>query len=159
MCSAGHGFQHLPTILPFASGLSLTARPRMCGSPRRGACGVAWINHLNTTPRWRELGPGTLVVSAGTGAVTADVTLTLVQDGRIAGAFAADRPRPATPPTLPTPWPGRFADYRLHGGIWLPFAGEVAWEIEGKEVVYWQGQIKTWDAVSPCCLPQRVYDG
>ena len=30
--------------------------------------------------------------------------------------------------------------------LWIPFAGEVAWEIDGKEEVYWQGRIETWES-------------
>jgi hypothetical protein len=29
--------------------------------------------------------------------------------------------------------------------LWLPFAGEVGWEINGKDVVYWQGRIVEWE--------------
>jgi hypothetical protein len=46
---------------------------------------------------------------------------------------------------LPTPWRGRFSDYRQHEGRWIPFAGEVAWEIEGKHEVYFEGQIESWE--------------
>jgi hypothetical protein len=98
----------------------------------------------NRALRWREDGPDRLVVGAGDGATAAEVTLTMDTDGRIATAFAPDRPRSADEPTLPTPWQGRFSDYRLHLGRWLPFAGEVAWEIGGKAEVYWQGRIETW---------------
>lgn len=73
--------------------------------------------------------------------------LTLNADGRIASAFAPDRPRSATVPFLPTPWRGRFSDYRHHDGYWLPFSGEVGWVIDGKETVYWQGHIATWDVI------------
>ena len=100
----------------------------------------------NTALRWREDGPDKLAVSAGVGEAAAEVMLSLDSDGRIAGAFAPDRPRAATPPILPTPWRGRFSDYRRHGTLWLPFAGEVAWEIDGKEIVYWQGRIGSWAA-------------
>jgi hypothetical protein len=44
---------------------------------------------------------------------------------------------------LPTQWTGRFSDYRHHDV--LPFGGEVAWEIDGKEEVYWQGRIESWE--------------
>ncbi len=71
---------------------------------------------------------GILIVLAATG-------FSLDSDGRITGAFAPDPPRSATAPFLPTPWRGRFSDYRLHGGLWLPFVGEVAWDIDGEEVV------------------------
>ena len=103
---------------------------------------------FNSALRWRESGPDELAVSADVGEAAAEVTLSLDSDGRIAGAFAPDRPRSATAPVLPTPWRGRFSDYRHHGNMWLPFAGEVAWEIDGKETIYWQGRIESWEASS-----------
>jgi len=101
---------------------------------------------LNTMLRWRKDGPDTLAVSAGAGETASEVVLSLDTDGRIAGGFARDRPRSATAPFLLTPWQGRFSNYRLHNEMWLPFAGEVAWEIGGSKTVYWQGQIQTWEA-------------
>jgi len=121
----------------------------MRGELMRYLAELAWAPDailFNTTLRWREDGPDRLAVSAGVGETAAEVTLTLDGEGRIAGAFAPDRPRSATAPVLPTPWRGRFSDYRRHGNIWLPFAGEVAWEIDGKETIYWQGQIEHWEA-------------
>jgi hypothetical protein len=101
---------------------------------------------LNTALRWRADGPDKLAVSAGVGETAAEVALNLDSEGRIAGGFAPDRPRSATAPFLPTPWRGRFSDYRHHNGMWLPFAGEVGWEIDGVEEIYWQGRIEHWDA-------------
>lgn len=112
---------------------------------------LAWVPDAilcNTALRWRVDGPATLSVGAGTGDTASEITLSLDQEGRIASAFAPDRPRSATEPLLPTPWRGRFTDYRRHGGMWLPFAGEVAWEIGGREVRYWQCQIEHWAAFS-----------
>lgn len=99
---------------------------------------------LNTALRWRVERPNSSAVSVGAGETAWEVLLTLDSDGRIAVAFAADRPRSATAPCLPTPWRGRFSDYRHHIGLWLPYAGEVAWEIDGKDVVYWQGRTESW---------------
>jgi len=99
----------------------------------------------NADLRWRKDGPDTLAVSAGSGETASEVLLSLDSDGRIEGAYASNRPRSATPPILPTPWRGRFRDYRRHEGRWLPFAGEVAWEIDGKEIVYWQGRGDHWE--------------
>jgi len=121
----------------------------MRGELMRYLAEIAWapdaILH-NTNLRWREDGPDTLAVSAGSSEIASEVVLSLDSEGRISGAFAADRPRSATAPILPTPWHGRFADYRRHEGRWLPFAGEVAWEIEGSEIVYWQGRLVDWKA-------------
>lgn len=120
----------------------------MRGELMRYLAELPWVPHAilhNTALHWRVDGPETLAVSAGAGATACEVLLSLDSDGRVAGAFAPDRPRSATVPVLPTPWRGRFSDYRNHNRFWIPFAGEVAWEIDGKEVVYWQGRIVDWD--------------
>ena len=120
----------------------------MRGELMRYLAELAWVPSailLNTTLRWRVDGPERLAVSAGAGETASEVILNLDTDGRIAGAFAPDRPRSATPPELPTPWRGRFTDYRLHRDLWLPFAGEVAWEIAGRGVTYWQARIESWE--------------
>ena len=119
----------------------------MRGELMRYMAELAWAPQailLNPALRWCEVGTTGLAVSAGVGETASEVVLSLDRDGRIAGAFAADRPRAATSPILPTPWRGRFSDFRLHAGLWIPFAGEVAWIIDGQEVVYWQGRIETW---------------
>ena len=103
---------------------------------------------FNTGLRWREVGHDTLAVSAGIGETAAEVVLTLDGEGRIAGAFAPDRARAVKPPYLPTPWRGRFSDYRRHQDMWLPFAAEVGWEIDGKLHLYYQGQLDDWQSAS-----------
>ena len=123
----------------------------MRGELMRYLAELAWAPDailLNTELRWRKDGPDQLAVSAGSGETAAEVMLSLDSEGRIAGSFALDRPRSVTAPFLPTPWRGRFSDYRHHGNMWLPFAGEVGWEIDRKEVIYWQGRIESWEAQS-----------
>ena len=133
-------------IIPLAHAEHSSALMR--GELMRYLAELAWAPDallFNTTLHWRDDGPDRLSVSAGAGKTAAEVTLSLDSEGRIAGAFAPDRPRSATAPILPTPWRGRFSDYRYHGNMWLPFAGEVAWEIDGKETIYWQGRIDGWE--------------
>lgn len=122
---------------------------------------LAWVPDAilhNTALRWRVDGPDKLAVSAGLGDAAAEVVLSLDSDGRIAGSFAPDRPRSASVPFLPTPWQGRFSDYRRHDGLWLSFAGEVAWVIDGKEATYWQGHIAQWHAIANDRLAETQYD-
>jgi len=103
---------------------------------------------LNTELRWRQDGPDTLAVSAGSGDAEAEIVLNLDSEGRIAGAFAPDRARSIKPPYQLTPWRGRFSDYRRHQGLWIPFAGEVGWEIDGQLTTYFQCQIDSWETSS-----------
>jgi hypothetical protein len=110
---------------------------------------IAWAPDailLNMALRWREEATDRLAVSAGTGERAAEVMLSQDSDGRIASAFAPDRPRSATSPILPTPWRCRSSDYRFHDSMWLPFAGEASWEIDGVQETYWQGRIEHWQA-------------
>lgn len=133
-------------IVPIARTAHTSALVR--GELMRYLAELAWAPAailLNTKLRWRVEGPDHLAVSAGKNETASEVILSLDSDGRIASAFALDRPRSATAPFLLTPWRGRFSDYRLHKDMWLPFAGEVAWEIAGKEVLYWQGRIELWE--------------
>lgn len=98
----------------------------------------------NRQLRWRDAGADVLGVSAGSGESACEVLFSLDSEGRVGGCFATDRPRSAKAPFLPTPWHGRFSDYRLHEGRLLPFSAEVAWEIDGREIVYWQGRMLDW---------------
>jgi len=100
----------------------------------------------NRALSWRDDGPDAIGVSAGAGDGRAEVRLLLGTDGRVKGAFAPDRPRSANKDFLPTPWHCQFSDYRPQNGLWLPFQGEVAWEIDGKRIAYWRGQVTSWTA-------------
>ena len=100
----------------------------------------------NPDLRWRVEDATTFTVGAGTGEEAVEVTLSLGPDGRIDTIYAADRPRSVTAPFLPTPWRGNFADYRQRMGRWIPFAGQVAWVIDGVETVYWRGRLTDWSA-------------
>lgn len=94
--------------------------------------------------RWRADDATTFSVSAGTGKEAVEVSLSLCHDGRIADIYAANRPRSVTEPVLPTPWRGHFSDYRQQMGRWIPFAGNVAWVIDGVETLYWRGTVTDW---------------
>jgi hypothetical protein len=134
-------------VIPIARAERTPALVR--GELMRYLAELAWAPDAilcNTALRWRVEGPSTLAVSAGAGPTASEIVFSLDGDGRIAGAYAPDRPRSATAPFLPTPWRGQFSDYRHHKTRWIPFAGEVAWEIDGKRETYWQGRIERWEA-------------
>lgn len=99
----------------------------------------------NSHLRWRHEGLDQLVVAAGTGAAAAEIMLTLNDEGRIATASAADRPRLIGGAMVPTPWRGSFSDYRRCDGRWIPFAGEVSWIVDEQAVLVWQGRIESWE--------------
>lgn len=94
--------------------------------------------------RWRVENADTIHVAAGSGDTAAEVRLSRGSDGRISSIFAADRPRSAKPPVLPTPWLGGFSDYQEREGRWIPYSGQVGWQIDGVETIYWRGQLTGW---------------
>src|SRR3954451_19403832 len=102
---------------------------------------------LNTELRWRKGSAGRFIVGAGTGELAAEVSLTLDDQGQITETFAPDRPRVVKSGIIPTPWRGRFFDYRRSGGNLLAFAGEVGWVIDNELVICWQGRIEGWERV------------
>ncbi|KQS51612.1 hypothetical protein ASG20_06390 [Sphingomonas sp. Leaf198] len=134
-------------VIPLARAQHTPALVR--GELMRYLAEIAWAPHAilhNPELRWRVDGPDSLSVSAGVGATASEVILGLDSDGRIATAFAPDRPRSATPPILPTPWHGRFSDYRLVDTIWVPTVAEVAWSLPAKDVAYWRCRVASWNA-------------
>jgi hypothetical protein len=134
-------------IIPIARAEHTSALVR--GELMRYLAELAWAPDAifrNTALRWRADGPSTVAVSAGAGPTASEVMLSLDDDGRIAGAYAPDRPRSVAASFLRTPWRGRFSDYRHHETRWIPFAGEVAWEIDDKSETYFQARIERWEA-------------
>jgi hypothetical protein len=143
-------------FIPLAGAAHTAALVR--GELMRYLAEIAWAPQAilhNRTLRWEVINADTLSVRAGSDETACRVLLSLDGEGRIAGAFAADRPRSAVAPTLPTPWRGRFSDYRLHAGLWLPFAGEVAWEIDAEPLTYWQCRIGDWQVSAEDLTPTR----
>lgn len=134
-------------LIPLARAQQTPALVR--GELMRYLAEIAWAPHAilhNPALRWRIDDPYTLSVSAGVAETASEVILGLDSDGRIATAFTPDRPRSATPPTLPTPWHGRFSHYGLVDTIWLPMTAEVAWTLPAKDVVYWRCRMMSWRA-------------
>ncbi len=43
---------------------------------------------------------------------------------------------------LEMPWEGHFSDYRLCGGVRVPFYGEVGWHIDGALQLVWKGRLE-----------------
>jgi len=100
----------------------------------------------NPSLRWREAADGRLVVEAGADEGAATVTLELDSEGRVAAAHAADRPRAVGGGLVPPPWRGRLTAYRRPGARRLPMRAEAAWVIDGKDDIYFQGELLTFTA-------------
>ncbi|MBN8949854.1 DUF6544 family protein [Rhizobium sp. 60-20] len=98
----------------------------------------------NEQLHWRVLNHDTLSVACEAQSARGEVQLGLDSDGRIGSVYAPDRPRREGATFVERPWRGRFYDYRWHDGRWLPFAGEVGWDVGGESFVAWRGELTNW---------------
>lgn len=144
-----------PTLEVEALGLRLISAPphasALKGEIMRYLAELAWAPDAimqNTQLRWRVLAADILSVACKVQAVRAEVQLTLDAEGRIASVYAPDRPRQEGAAFVERPWHGRFSDYRRHEGRWLPFAGEVGWDVDGNSFVAWRGELTGWSTAS-----------
>jgi hypothetical protein len=62
-------------------------------------------------------------------------------DGLVSRVRAQSRGRSVGGRIVPTPWQGRFDEYRVFNGMLLPSAGEVAWILDEDEKTYWRGRV------------------
>jgi hypothetical protein len=62
-------------------------------------------------------------------------------EGLVESVRAEARGRTVGGRVVMTPWQGRWSDYREHGGMRVPFSGEVAWLLPEGAKPYWQGTI------------------
>jgi hypothetical protein len=79
--------------------------------------------------------------------VDGPLSLTLLfrfsDDGLIESVRAEARGRTVGSQVVMTPWQGRWSDYRDHGGMRVPFSGEVAWMLPQGAKPYWRATITT----------------
>ena len=99
----------------------------------------------NAALDWEVLSHDVLRVAATHRGVRASVDLTLDADGLVASVFAPDRPRQEGATMVERPWTGRFKDYRWRDGRLVPFTAEVGWTLDGEDIVYWRGQMASWE--------------
>ncbi len=62
-------------------------------------------------------------------------------EGLVESVRAEARGRTVGGRVVMTPWQGRWSDYRDHGGMRVPFSGEVAWLLPEGAKPYWRGTI------------------
>lgn len=75
------------------------------------------------------------------GPVSVTLRFTFGADGLIESVRADARGRTVGGKIIPTPWEGRWTNYRLHDGMRVPMSGEVAWLLPEGRKPYWRGTI------------------
>ncbi len=101
---------------------------------------------VNASLEWTVMDPATIKVATGKGAERGEVTFRLDSDGLVREASAPSRAGIVDGKQVTRPWQGRFWDYMEVAGRRVPRHGEVAWVLDGREFVYWRGEIRNWAA-------------
>jgi hypothetical protein len=94
----------------------------------------------NPELRWRELGDRRCAVSIAT-RPSLEVTFDFDEAGDIVRAASVARPYRRAGGWVPSRWSGVFSDYRELGGMRMPAAAEVGWDLPEGRYVYWRGRI------------------
>jgi hypothetical protein len=90
---------------------------------------------------WTVVDERTLQVDLERGSVRVVLQLEVDDRGRVRGVNAESRPRQVGRAVIPTPWGGRFGEYRDYGGMQMPASAEVFWAPPEGELVYFRGEI------------------
>ena len=91
--------------------------------------------------RWEAAGGRSAYATLAEGEHTIRMLFTFDERGLIDTVSAETRGRALGDEIVPTPWQGRFWDYRERGGMLVPLDGEVAWLPPEGEKPYWRGHI------------------
>ena len=90
---------------------------------------------------WRQLHERRIEVATRIGSQRVAVELELNDEGDIVQSSSQVRRRKVGDEWLPTPWGGRFGDYKMLDGIRLPTDGEAYWDLPQGRYVYWRGTL------------------
>lgn len=117
------------------------------GAALRYLAELPWIPQaMYTNPRlaWREVGDRVAEVSTIVDGTRRAVSFHFDDQGDIVRAFTGARPRDGD---APRPWSGTFHDYAEIGGVRIPTAAEVRWELPDGPFTYWRGRITGWESI------------
>lgn len=100
---------------------------------------------------WEAVGESCARATLADGEHVAALDFTFGADGLVTSVACADRGRAVDGVLVPTPWRGRFQDWRILDGICIPERGEVGYLLPDGERPYWRGEL--------CAVQYEYADG
>lgn len=91
--------------------------------------------------RWEAVDEHRARATLVDGPLSLTLTFRFHDDGTIDRVRAEARGRTLGDRVVPTPWEGRWSDYRMQDGMRIPMTGEVAWLLPEGPQTYWRGTI------------------
>ena len=118
----------------------------MTGEALRYLAELPWVPYATARNReleWRQLDERHVEVAAHVGAQRLAVEMEFDAGGDVVRCSSQMRLFGVERSWVPTPWAGEFRDYELLGGIRIPTAAEVSWDLESGRFVYWRGRVSS----------------
>jgi hypothetical protein len=141
----------LGKILGLIPAVDASAEPGLLsGALARYLAEAVWIpTRLVSGPdlTWAAIDDRTAMATLHNRGTTVSLTFTFSDDGdprEVRGI----RAREVDGEYIDTPWLGRFSDHQDVHGFRIPTYGEVAWILEGTEVLYWRGTVTSAEFVT-----------
>ena len=88
---------------------------------------------------WQAIDDTSARATLSDGDAEASLIFRFGADSLIETVYADARGRTVAGQIVPTPWEGRWADYRLQAGMLVPTSGEVSWLLPQGRKPYWRG--------------------
>jgi hypothetical protein len=88
-------------------------------------------------------------------ATSVSLEFTFNEAGEVTRIFTPARYRALDGYFEPTPWEGRFSNYRERCGMWIPLQAEVSWQIAGHWQPWWRGRIVNVEPLATVTLAPR----
>jgi hypothetical protein len=91
--------------------------------------------------RWEAIDDRSARATLGDGGIATRLVFVFGDDDLIVSVRADARGRTVGDAIVPTPWEGRWSDYRVIEGMRVPMRGEVAWLLPERRLPYWRGEL------------------
>lgn len=147
---AGAGGMH-GEVLELLPVVDLQGTPEMAaGSLQRYLAEAVWIPTAllpSQGVQWTALDDSTAQATLTDGQTTVSLDFTFNAEGEITRAFTPARFREVQGRFEPTPWECRYTEYADRGGMRIPLAGEVEWQLPNRRLPYWRGRVVSLETI------------
>lgn len=141
---AGEGILHV-SLFGLVSLANLRGTPEMAqGELMRFFAEAAWYPTAllpSQGVQWEAVGDASAKATLKDGETALSLLFRFNEDGLIESVRAEERGRTVAGSVIPTPWEGRWRNYELRDGMYIPIDGEVAWMLPEGPKLYWRGRI------------------
>jgi hypothetical protein len=141
---AGEGILHA-SLFGLVSLVNLRGTPEVAqGELMRFFAETAWYPTAllpSQGVQWEPVNDASAKATLKDGETTLTMLFRFNEDGLIASMRAEVRGRTVAGAVIPTPWEGRWSNYKLRDGMLIPLEGEVAWILPEGPKPYWRGGI------------------